>query len=319
MTKRSFCRRRLVPVVLVALALCGCRSGASEVGAPPSGEAPRREAATPESPVVEKLEGPDGTDVGAVVAGYNARNLGAPAWRRVSMELVTEGAVTRSFSIVNLWQQEGEEVRTLFLLESPKGLAGTNYLLRESVRDGSEMRVNLFLPAGERRVLEVAADNLNEGLLGSDFSYNDMRMLLPVGGVEYRLAGGSVLLGEPTWVLDARPVTERSKQSYKWAVARFYLCRNIPFLMGADYYGPTGEAGGPFKRMRVQSFEQVEGVWTPTRMTTFGVGDRSTTLTLREAHFAQPRFESSMFTSEKLPDLAEVARQGWPPGNAQRR
>lgn len=249
---------------------------------------------------------------------YNSRNLGSPGWRRVTLELVTNREVTRSFTVVNLWRSESHGVNTLFTLEKPEGLKGTSYLLEEggNEKNAADMNVHLFLPAGERRVLEIAPDNLDEGLLGSDFTYTDLRMLLPVEGYRYRLLGQSALLHEPAWVIEAEPSTPRTRRISSWQRARFYLMKNAPLLLGADYEqdGVDGK-GSPrmLRQMRVEVFKQIDGVWTATRMVMSGADDRASVLSLQEAHFTLKGWEASIFSPQGLPSLSDKVREGWSP------
>jgi hypothetical protein len=237
------------------------------------------------------------------------------------MELFTDGALTRVFTVVNIWHVEKDRVRMLFLLEEPKGLTGTDYLLQEQGDQPPEMVVHLFLPAGERRVLAVDPGNFDEGLLGSDFTYNDLRMRFPVQDFRYRVVGKSMLRNEPVWVLEVEPSSELTRRSRLWKHAHLYLARNFQFLLGADYFSGSADehsSAPPFKQMRVESFKQLSGAWTATKMFMFGSEGRSTALTLKDARFGVANIDSSLFTVETLPSLADKIRQGWVPEDIQR-
>lgn len=248
-----------------------------------------------------------------LVKAYNSRNFGAPGGRRVLLELITDDHVTKTFTVVNIWCEQGGEVRTLFLLDAPEGLKGTNYLLRESRAQERAMRVNLFLPAGERRVLDVAEDDFDDGLLGSDFAYNDLRMLLPVRGQSYRVAGRARLLDKPAWVLESEPSAGPSGGETHWALARFYLASDFQFLLGADFYGPAEGVGADrtlIRRLRVESFRQEDGVWTATRMVMGGPDRRFSVLSLQDARFSVPNFDPQLITADKLPSWADGSVAG---------
>ena len=262
---------------------------------------------------IEKLTDRVAPGAAELVRAYNSRNLGAPGWRRVLLELITDDRVTKTFTVVNIWCEPEGEVRTLFLLEGPEGLKGTSYLLRESRDQGQAMRVNLFLPAGERRVLDVAADDFDDGLLGSDFTYNDVRMLLPVRGHSYRVAGRARLLGEPAWVLESEPSAGPSGGETPWALARFYLASDFQFLLGADFYGPAEGLGAErtlIRRLRVESFKQENGVRTATRMVMGGPDGRFSVLSLQDAHFSVPNLDPQLITADKLPSWADGSVAG---------
>ena len=304
--------------LFVLLALVGCKSKqAANQAVLTSGN--EKLTVRPEKPVFEAIEDSNTPSAVRLVADYDARDFGSPGWRRVRMELITDGAVTQAFTVVNLWRNAGKRVQTLFLLEEPKALSGTNYLLQESEDTIPDMAVHLFLPAGEGRVLEVAPNNFDEGLLGSDFAYNDVRMRLPLQGFSYRVVGRSRLRNQATWVLEAEPTSEKTRQSCRWKRARFYLARDFNFLLGADYFGDSKDKGNalPFKQMRVESFEQINTVWTATRIIMFRSDSRSTVLTLKDAGFTVPDFNPRLFAAAELPSLADKVRKGWLPDGTQ--
>lgn len=251
-----------------------------------------------------------------LVKTYNTRNLGSPGWRRVLMELHTDNRVTSTFTVVNIWSHFENEERTLFFLEEPGGLKGTSYLLRENSKSAPEMQVHLFLPAGERKVLEVTHDNLDEGLLGSDFTYNDMRMLLPDKGWRYRVTGKTRLLNEPAWAVEAQPSDDSTERTSSWFRIQFYLARDFQLLLGADFFASKdGRPGEEYlrKQMRVQSFKTDNGVWTPTKMLMAASQQRFTLLTLQAAHFSTAIIAPELFSSDQLPFLADKTRMGWSP------
>lgn len=262
---------------------------------------------------VQELKGVTAPTEKELVSAYNSRNLGSPGWRKVSLDLITDTHVTNSFTVINLWHQFENEVRTLFLLEEPAGLKGTSYLLQEKTVSSPEMQVHLFLPAGERRVLAVGQDNFDEGLLGSDFTYNDMRMLLPETGWRYRLTGQTRLAGETAWVVEAVPTSD---QLSVWSLIRLYLARDFQLLLGADFHElvdrKTGQSSVS-KQMRVQSFKQKNGVWTATQMVMSSLQKRFSVLMLKEAEFSVPQSDPSLFSPDQLPNLATRIQEGWSP------
>jgi hypothetical protein len=296
---------------LLATLACSSRQPGANQSAP--GVNRENLVTRPEIPTIDQIDDSVGPSAGKLLRDYNSRNLGSPGWRRVSMELMTDSAVTKTFTIVNLWRDVGKQVQTLFFLEEPQGLRGTAYLLQEDEDHIPDMNVHLYLPAGERRVLEVGPDNFDEGLLGSDFTYSDVRMRLPGQGYRYRLLGSSNLRNEPVWVLEAEPSSDLTRRSRRWARARFYLARNFQFLLGADYFGDSEDekiSAGPLKQMRVVAFEQIDGVWTATRMFMFGTKDNTTLLNMKGARFGVASVDSNLFDPTQLPSLTEKLGAG---------
>jgi hypothetical protein len=241
---------------------------------------------------------------------YNARDFGSPGWRRVILELKNDGKTTRTFSILHLWrQQEEDEIRSLVLLESPPGLRGTDYLLTESPRLPVGMELFLHLPAGQRQVLTIKPSRFEQGLLGSDFSYSDLRWRLPIAGYRLSMLGATTLLGRPVWEVEAEPTTPELRDSTSWGLTHYYLSASPPLLLGADYYSRRGTP--PARRLRILSFEQRGKVWTPTRMIMEISKNRSSLLTLRESGFGTGPTQPNLFRPDALPGNADrLLRQG---------
>lgn len=246
----------------------------------------------------------------AIVESYNARNFGSPGWRRIVLELKDGEKVTRSFTILHLWQREGSEVRSLVLLEEPVNLRGTNYLLLESLREGTEvagMKLHLFLPAGKRRVLTIRPSRFDEGLLGSDFSYSDLRWVIPAPELRLSLAGTERMLGRPVWVIEAVPLRQ---EDFLWSRIRYYIGRDPAILLGADFYGANGDR--PAKRLRIEGVRQIGETWTPTRIVMKLAGRRSSVLMLAEAGFGTMKYAPDLFLPDNLPTHGDRLRAGRP-------
>jgi hypothetical protein len=231
----------------------------------------------------------------------------------VSLELIDGTEVTRAFTVVNLWDGEGESLRTLFHLEEPPGLRDTSYLLSEEggTSPGESVKIHLFIPAGERRVLEIIPSDFDDGLLGSDFAYRDVRARLPVEGYEYQLLGQGVLSGQRVWVVETKPSTPATRETTTWSSARLFLARDFVFLLGADYFGAGDEMSGAsklLKRMRVEGFSQEDGVWTATRMVMYR-GTSASVLTLKEARFNGRDIDPAVLSPAALPSAGEYLRR----------
>jgi len=236
-----------------------------------------------------------------VVEAYNHRSFGNPGWRRVRLDLKSGATITRSFTVANVWRAEGSAVRTLFVLEQPENLKGTNYLL---VEEPEGMKVYLHLPAGQRRVLAIQPSHFDEGLLGSDFGYRDLRMKIPTAGFELRLLGRKRLLGRSAWAVEAVPASAATRAVSSWARSVYYVGETDPVLLGADHYQAAADRK-PAKQMRVQGLRQIDGAWTETRITMTSSGGHSSVLSLQGFRATVPDLDAALFNPETLPTAAE--------------
>ncbi|HRC85190.1 MAG TPA: outer membrane lipoprotein-sorting protein [Thermoanaerobaculia bacterium] len=256
-----------------------------------------------------------------LVDAYNQRNFGDPGWRSVQLDLKSGETITRSFVVDNLWRLQGETVRMLFVLQEPGGLRGTNYLLIEDPAQVAEMQVFLHLPAGERKVLTIAPSHFDEGLLGSDFGYRDMRMRLPTRGFRFRYLGARVLGKQAVLAVEASPSTEEGRLASPWVRSILYFHSTEPVLLGADYYARP-DSPEPDKRQRVLDYRRIDGAWTETRIEMTAGEGHSSLLSLREFRSPAPSFDASLLEPQALGSaldrLGAIATQGSPPAGAKR-
>jgi hypothetical protein len=257
-----------------------------------------------------------------LVDAYNARPFGNPGWRRVRLALRTRDEITRDFVVENAWSQSGNVVRTVFVLDRPQNLRGTDYLLVEDPAEAAGMKVFLHLPAGSGRVLTILPSRFGEGLLGSDFGYRDLRMRIPTTGYAFHLAGRQELAGVSAWRVDAVPVTPAARQSAQWGRSRYYLSALDPVLLGADFFVAAGDTR-PAKQLRIPAYRRIGGAWTETQMVMSAADGHSSTLTLVDFN-AAPRLDPRLFEPDGLPAAAQLLaalappRPGAPPAKVQR-
>ena len=50
-----------------------------------------------------------------IVEAYNRRSVGSLGWQRVSMRLSSNGKISRTFTVVNVWDRTGAATRMLYL------------------------------------------------------------------------------------------------------------------------------------------------------------------------------------------------------------
>ena len=246
-----------------------------------------------------------------LVNEYNSRELGGPGIRQVRLEMSYQGIITRTFLITNVWSSGFPISRMLFYLNDPSGLRGTRYLQVEDPTSANELSVSLYLPAGRRRVLTIPSDLHGQGLLGSDFSYHDVRLRLPVRDCSYRMLGKTTLNGRPVWKIES--VADKERHTFSWTKAVYYLMLDRPFLVGADYYDDerSHDAGSPTKNLRVSDYSDYGKVRTATRMTMTSADGRATTFTLKSVRFYVSNLSAESLTAAKLALIDESKADYW--------
>lgn len=244
-----------------------------------------------------------------IIRRYNARPIAEKGWQSVDLDLMSGDIVTKHFGVVNAWLDAGDgTVNTLFLLQAPQGLRGTNYLLKEPRRQTEHLNVFLHLPVGLKQVITLKQNQLDEGLLGSDFAYRDIRWLLPEEGMRYELAGREILMGYAVSVVDAVPLPEAA-EDVLWHSARFYIADSPVFLFGADYFRGEGASHQLLKQLRVHEITQIDGNWIATRMSMRVDQDRWSRITLNDVSFTAHGYAPEAFLPASLPELGTTLRE----------
>jgi hypothetical protein len=167
--------------------------------------------------------------------------------------------------------------------------------------------VHLHLPSGLHRILRVPPENYEQGLLGSDFSYADLRMLLPLTGRRYRVVGDTTLIGHSVRVLEEYLPPGMVAAESSPLRRRYYVAPDISVLLGMDVFREVAGTVAllqPAKCMRVTRLARVNDVWTASGMEMRAADGRASVLTLLEAELSGLPFSHALFTPDALPDLA---------------
>lgn len=171
----------------------------------------------------------------------------------------------RSYEIATLREVRGDRALSAFHLDEPAALRGTAFLVEESLpATAAGLRVWLYLPSGKHQTFEVRGATLSQPLLGSDFSYQDWRLWLPVADLDPvrrpdRVAGERTLLA-----VEARPRTVAAEEALGWARVRLTVDPENWTVVRADFFAPGEQRPG--RRYRASGQTEIDGAWIPRRM-----------------------------------------------------
>ncbi|MGA5300086.1 hypothetical protein ACPCHT_09180 [Nucisporomicrobium flavum] len=213
----------------------------------------------------------------------NDRDIGAGELREVDMQIADGGRVLRTLRITTVRETDGDRSRTLFCLTDPAPLSNINYVLTERRGDPGSLAVSLHLPYGAGTFLDLAVTQQRQGVLGSTFTYEDLRTWLYERGQECGPA-----------IVDGPAVRVRCRDGER--ACEVLLDPGDGFVLGVDHL-PAGPAGGaPERRYRATEIRTVDGVRVAGVMT-MRRGDRCTTIHLRRARYG-PAFDPRLFELE---------------------
>ncbi|HET6501514.1 MAG TPA: outer membrane lipoprotein-sorting protein [Amycolatopsis sp.] len=230
----------------------------------------------------------------------NRRPIGRVELRDVVLDLGS-----RRLNLRTLRRSDDELSSTVCCVMAPRELCNINFLVRERRGRVEPFDIVLHLPFAGGSTRRLDSFRRREGLLGSEFSYDDLRVWLYEDAHSY-----TTLDDGPGWVrLRGRCVTSLA-DVVRTGDAPFDLRLREPdgFVTGIDYHGPDGT--GPRRRYRADRLTVVDGITVPQLMEmTDVVRGRSSRLHLESVRFtvdAPPRLFTGGTRGQVWQELTEL-------------
>lgn len=149
-------------------------------------------------------------------------------------------------------------IRVLMRIDKPRDLNGASYLMREGDENRKD-EIFMYLPAIQR-VRKISGATVDSALLGTDFSYQDIKQLLAAFGDTQPVLEKAATLGD-------RPVDVLRLDPPAGAAARYsrvlaHVDRQSCVVIKAEFH----EAGTLRKELTVapESLKRADGHWYPS-------------------------------------------------------
>lgn len=230
---------------------------------------------------------PDGRDLAQRV---HDRDVGEDMSCRQTMELIPAGGQARVRELDIVAADRDGRRRSLLRFTAPADIEGTGFLAMEDGQGGTEQF--LYLPA-LKRSRRIVADQKGRSFVNTDFTFEDMERR-PVDDSEHVVTGEESVEGAACWVLESRPKPEAQSQ---YAMIRAWVAKDMLLPLRADFFRKGPE---PAKRYTVQQLENIQEIWTETRvvMEDLESGHR-TVLTTRDVRY-NTGVQDSAFSTQAL-------------------
>src|SRR5689334_536833 len=109
---------------------------------------------------------------------HATRDFGKTGFREVVLTVFTNQQPIISYRILHIWKvAESAACSSVFFLTEPNALHGTTLKLVE-YPNSEELEIWLKLPSN-RNPIAVDPSDCHQGILGTDFTYSDLRFWLP--------------------------------------------------------------------------------------------------------------------------------------------
>lgn len=200
-----------------------------------------------------------------IVARINAVAEGQQVTRRLNITMTDRKNEQRSQTSINFRKEFDDGRRTIMFFESPSNIRGTGFLIWNYSDPEADDDQWLYLPA-LRRARRVSTSDRGGYFLGTDFTYEDMKLDGKLEPRDYRfeLLGEQLLDDRPTLLLEATAKDEETAAELGYSRTLSWVDPESWMLLQTEFYDPRGEL---FKTLYVDDLRLVDGIWTRHRLT----------------------------------------------------
>jgi hypothetical protein len=241
--------------------------------------------------------------VAEVIASHAGRDFGSSGLREVTLTVFTRDEPAVSYEIIHCWRlEEGPICSSLFYLTKPAVLNGTAVkMVERPYIDDIEIWLRLRTA---RNPIRVDSSRRDQMVLGTDFTYSDLRFWLPTDAMEIT---GLELKGHP----ESGGCLVTARQNSTSTVPR-----EMRVVLDSTKWLPLtiewlDSAGAPERIYSATRLVRVDGVWTPRVIEVLRPRDQyRSVITLRRAMHGFP-VDPDLFLTESLIQLSRSRFEVW--------
>lgn len=200
---------------------------------------------------------PTGTEV---AANINARNEGIALSRNLKMEMIDRRGKSRIRETKAFRKYYGEEKRTAIFYLSPKNVKDTAFLTYDYSDKSKSDDQWLYLPA-MRKVRRISASDRGDSFLGTDFTYEDIKLETRVSMIDYtrETIGEETIDGIHCLVIRSQTVDNQTSKELGIGHRKDYVDDTIWMTRKSIQWDPKGEL---LKTTHFKDIREVQGIWT---------------------------------------------------------
>ncbi|MGR9074128.1 MAG: outer membrane lipoprotein-sorting protein [Gammaproteobacteria bacterium] len=190
----------------------------------------------------------------------NARDEGGAVSRLLTMETTDADGKSRTRKTKGFRKYYGAEKRTAIYYLEPRNIKGTAFLTYDYPQAGKDDDQWLYLPA-LRKVRRISASDRGDYFLGTDFTYEDIKLESRVSLDDYarKTLGESEVDGEHCLLLESLPVNDDLAEELGYGKVEQCVDDAIWMVRRAKMWDVQGS---PLKTVNFRDIRKVQGIWT---------------------------------------------------------
>lgn len=200
---------------------------------------------------------PDGDEIARRI---NARDEGDAVSRLLTMEMTNSSGKQRIRETKGFRKYFGDEKRTVIFYLSPKNIKDTAFLTYDYSQTDKDDDQWLYLPA-MRKVRRISASDRGDYFLGTDFTYEDIKLETRVSIDDYhrKTIGESEVDGFHCLLLEGVPVTAEIAAELGYSKVVQCVDDTNWMVRQAKMWDVQGKL---LKTIYFKDIRQVQGIWT---------------------------------------------------------
>jgi len=197
---------------------------------------------------------------GWVAEKINARDEGVAVSRTLVMEMTDRHGKKRTRKTKAFRKYYGPEKRTVIFYLEPRNVKDTGFLTWDYRDAGKEDDQWLYLPA-LRKVRRVSASDRGDYFLGTDLTYEDIKLETRVSTEDYkrRTVGEGRADGHRCLIVEATPVSDEVAKELGYGKVEQWVDSEIWFVRKSKFWDTNGN---PLKTVSARDIRKVQGIWT---------------------------------------------------------
>ncbi len=190
----------------------------------------------------------------------NARDEGKQVVQNFSMELVDKNGKKQSRDTKIYRKDYKEQRKSIILYSNPSNVKGTAFMSFDYTTAGKEDDQWLYLPA-LRKTRRISASNRGDYFLGTDLTYEDIKLGSKVSIADYKrkTLKEETIEGRKCYLVESLPVNNKIAKELGYSKVHQWVDTEIWIVRKAQYWDV---AGNLLKTVLITDIKPVQGIWT---------------------------------------------------------
>ncbi len=216
------------------------------------------------APVANSLFAADWPTGDEIAQRINARDEGQAVSRNLTMEMIDRRGKKRLRETRGFRKYFGDEKRSVIFYLQPKNVKDTAFLTYDYPQAGVDDDQWLYLPA-MRKVRRISASDRGDYFLGTDFTYEDIKLESKVSTADYtrKTIGEDEVDGYHCYVVEALPIDEETAKELGYGRVEQCVDDEIWMVRRSRFWDTRGKL---LKTTNTTDVRQVQGIWTQHRI-----------------------------------------------------